>query len=99
MIGKAISHYTIEIKLGEGGMGAVYLTRDTRLGRKKAIKMLSPAVAGVPSRAPRSEDLAGAGRRITSASTRRPVASRPLLPQGSRRGDPRVMRGVRRLRE
>src|SRR5689334_1301373 len=48
--GDRVGHYTIDAKLGEGGMGEVYRATDERLGRRVAIKVLPDSVASDPDR-------------------------------------------------
>jgi serine/threonine-protein kinase len=50
-----IGPYAIERELGRGGMGVVYLARDTRLGRPLAIKLLPAEIAGDADRRARFE--------------------------------------------
>jgi Tol biopolymer transport system component len=55
MVGRQLGHYRIERKLGEGGMGEVYLASDTKLGRQVALKVLTGALASDPDRLERFE--------------------------------------------
>src|ERR1700681_988824 len=43
--GTHLGRYEIRKKIGEGGMGEVYLAEDTRLHRKVAVKILPAEVA------------------------------------------------------
>jgi eukaryotic-like serine/threonine-protein kinase len=44
MVGRTIGNYTLVEKLGQGGMGEVYLAEHRRIGRRAAIKFLLPAL-------------------------------------------------------
>jgi serine/threonine protein kinase len=45
MLGRSLGNYGVVSKLGEGGMGVVYLARHVTLGKKAAIKVLRPALS------------------------------------------------------
>ncbi|MGV8039498.1 MAG: serine/threonine-protein kinase [Thermoanaerobaculaceae bacterium] len=55
MIGRTLGHYTVEARLGRGGMGEIYLARDTRLDRRVALKVLPETMAADPDRRARFE--------------------------------------------
>ncbi|PYS31112.1 MAG: serine/threonine protein kinase, partial [Acidobacteria bacterium] len=48
--GTKLGRYEIRSKIGEGGMGEVYLAQDTKLDRKVALKILPADVATHPDR-------------------------------------------------
>ena len=63
MIGNTLSHYKIISKLGQGGMGEVYLAEDSRLDRKVALKILPEHLS---ERADRRERFEREARAVSS---------------------------------
>jgi serine/threonine protein kinase len=68
--GSQIGRYEIRAKIGEGGMGEVYLAEDTRLHRSVAIKILPANLANNRDRMRRFEQEAQA-----AAALNHPIAS------------------------
>jgi len=66
--GDNIAHYRIVSRLGQGGMGEVYLATDTRLDRSVALKVLPVAVARDTGRMDRFEREAKAASALNHPS-------------------------------
>ncbi|HEU4478092.1 MAG TPA: protein kinase, partial [Pyrinomonadaceae bacterium] len=58
--GQEVGQYEIECFLSSGGMGQIYEAHDTKLGRKIALKFISPEYAKDPHRVQRFEQEARA---------------------------------------
>ncbi|HEX4899578.1 MAG TPA: protein kinase, partial [Pyrinomonadaceae bacterium] len=50
LVGQKVKHYQVVASIGEGGMGEVYLAKDTILGRRVALKVLPEYVGKDPDR-------------------------------------------------
>jgi serine/threonine-protein kinase len=48
--GTTLGPYRVTAKIGEGGMGEVYQTTDTKLNRQVALKILPEAFEAIPHR-------------------------------------------------
>ena len=66
LVGQVIAdRYHVMKKLGEGGMGQVYLAEHVKMGRKSAIKVMSPALMHDPDAIARFNREAGNASKIT----------------------------------
>jgi eukaryotic-like serine/threonine-protein kinase len=81
---RRLGPYELDGRLGQGGMGVVFLGRERRGGRLVAVKALRPELAGDPAFAARFRREVDAARRVVSPHVARvldadPSADRPWL--------------------
>ncbi len=64
VVGVRIGHFTIQRRIGTGGMGSVFLATDERLRRNIALKILAPSLSVDPSSVQRFQNEARAAARL-----------------------------------
>ncbi|HEV3462364.1 MAG TPA: serine/threonine protein kinase, partial [Actinomycetota bacterium] len=79
---RRLGPYELLGRLGQGGMGMVFLGRERRTGRLAAVKALRPELSGDPAFAARFRREVAAARRVDSPQVARvldadPSADRP----------------------
>src|SRR5215510_9078929 len=84
-IGTKLGRYEIRSKIGEGGMGKVYLAEDLRLHRKVALKLLPADLASNQVRMRRFEQEATAAAALNHPNIAHiyEVGSGPTISEGS----------------
>jgi eukaryotic-like serine/threonine-protein kinase len=89
LIGKTVGRYEIRAKIGAGGMGEVYLAKDTRLHRKVALKILPVELASNQDRMRRFEQEATAAAALNHPNIAHiyEIGTSPTVSEGSSRGD------------
>ena len=68
--GQMLSYYRLIEKIGEGGMGEVYLAEDTNLERRVALKLLPREAANRPELRARLEREAKAAAALNHSCSR-----------------------------
>jgi hypothetical protein len=91
--GQRISHYEIQEKLGEGGMGAVYRAYDTQLRRPVALKVVPPEYTSDPGRPSRLLRGARAASALITRTLSTFTRSVPTTVWTSSRGERRRVAG------
>jgi eukaryotic-like serine/threonine-protein kinase len=78
---KRLGPYELLGRLGQGGMGVVFLGRERRGGRRAAVKAIRPELAGDPAFAARFRREVEAARRVHSPRVARVLGADPAGPR------------------
>jgi serine/threonine protein kinase len=79
MVGKAIGHYIVRRKLGEGGMGSVYVAEHPAVGKRVALEVLPlPGYLAATRKVAASADVA-----LSLSLDRAPQGAPPPAPGGT----------------